>query len=125
MANNDQSIGYCFSKLTTLAIIILGNERVVGFSFCHAAFIRSIARSTKRSLSFLKAVQPKYLLISAGYKSLFGHRHPISLQRYQEIGALWWNTADRGALMLSEKASDWDIQSWRDENGKYWNNKHK
>ena len=80
---------------------------------------------TSSSISFLKAVQPKYVLISAGYKSQFGHPHPISLQRYQQIGALWWNTADSGALMLSEKASDWDIQSWRDENGKYWNNKHK
>ncbi len=80
---------------------------------------------TSSSLSFLKAVQPKYVLISAGYKSQFGHPHPISLQRYQQIGALWWNTADKGALMLSELENGWDIQSWRDENGKYWNNKHK
>ncbi len=80
---------------------------------------------TSSSLSFLKAVQPKYVLISAGYKSQFGHPHPISLQRYQQIGALWWNTADKGALMLSELENGWDIQSWRDENGKYWNNQHK
>ena len=80
---------------------------------------------TSSSLSFLQAVQPKYILISAGYKNQFGHPHPISLQRYQQIGALWWNTADKGALMLSEQENGWDIQSWRDENGKYWNNKYK
>ena len=76
-------------------------------------------------MSFLQEVDPKYVLISAGYKNQFGHPHPLSLQRYQQIGAQWWNTADRGALMLSEQASAWDIQSWRDDNGKYWNNKHK
>ena len=80
---------------------------------------------TSSSLSFLQAVQPKYILISVGYKNQFGHPHPLSLQRYQQIGALWWSTADKGALMLSEKENNWDIQSWRDENGKYWNNQHK
>ena len=79
---------------------------------------------TSSSLSFLRAVQPKYVLISAGYKNQFGHPYPISLQHYQQIGALWWNTADKGALMLSEQENGWDIQSWRDEKGKYWNNKH-
>ena len=80
---------------------------------------------TSSSLSFLQAVQPRYVLISAGYKNQFGHPYPISLQRYQQMGAHWWNTADKGALMLSEQANGWDIQSWRDDNGKYWNNKHK
>jgi len=80
---------------------------------------------TSSSLSFLQAVQPKYILISVGYKNQFGHPHPISLQRYQQIGALWWSTADKGALILSEKENNWDIQSWRDEKGKYWNNQHK
>ena len=80
---------------------------------------------TSSSLSFLQAVQPKYILISAGYKNQFGHPHPFSLQRYQQIGALWWSTADKGALILSEKENNWGIQSWRDENGKYWNNQHK
>jgi competence protein ComEC len=78
---------------------------------------------TSSSLSFLQAVQPKYILISAGYKNQFGHPHAISLQRYEQMDALWWNTADKGALMLSEKENNWNIQSWRDDNGKYWNNK--
>ena len=80
---------------------------------------------TSSSMRFLTAVDPKYVLISAGYKNQFGHPYPISLQRYQQIGALWWNTADKGALILSEQENGWDIQSWRDEKGKYWNNKHK
>ncbi len=80
---------------------------------------------TSSTLSFLEAVNPKYVLISAGYKNQFGHPHPFSLQRYQQMGALCWNTAGRGALMLSEKANDWDVHSWRDENAKYWNNRHK
>ncbi len=79
---------------------------------------------TSSTLSFLQAVQPKYVLISAGYKNQFGHPTAISLQRYQQIGAQWWNTADKGALMLSEQFSGWDIQSWRDNNGKYLNYKH-
>jgi competence protein ComEC len=80
---------------------------------------------TSSSLSFLEAVQPKYILISAGYKNQFGHPYPISLQRYQQIGAQWWNTADKGALMLNEQENDWNIKSWRDDNGKYWNYQHK
>ncbi len=38
---------------------------------------------TSSTFEFIKAVQPDYVLISAGYRNQFGHPHPIVLQRYE------------------------------------------
>jgi competence protein ComEC len=78
---------------------------------------------TSSTLKFLQAVQPKYILIPAGYRSQFGHPHHEVLQRYQQINAQWKNTADSGAITLSVQDGSWAVQSLRDTDGKYWNNK--
>jgi competence protein ComEC len=78
---------------------------------------------TSSTLKFLQAVQPGYILIPAGYRSQFGHPHQEVLQRYQQINAQWKNTADSGAITLSVQDGSWAVQSLRDTDGKYWNNK--
>ena len=76
---------------------------------------------TSSTLKFLQAVQPEYVLIPAGYLNPFGHPHREVLQRYQQINAQWRNTADSGAITLSEQDGSWVLQSLRDTDGKYWN----
>ena len=78
---------------------------------------------TSSTLKFLQAVQPEYILIPAGYRNQFGHPHQEVLHRYQQINAQWKNTADSGAITLSVQDGSWAVQSLRDTDGKYWNNK--
>jgi competence protein ComEC len=78
---------------------------------------------TSSTFDFIKAVQPGYALISAGYRNQFGHPHPDVLQRYEQIKAKWLNTADKGAITLSTKDGSWLIQAMRETESKYWNNK--
>ncbi len=77
---------------------------------------------TSSTFDFIKAVQPDYALISAGYRNQFGHPHPDVLQRYEQIKAKWLNTADKGAITLTTKDGSWLIQAMRETESKYWNN---
>jgi competence protein ComEC len=78
---------------------------------------------TSSTFEFIKAVQPDYILISAGYRNQFGHPHPDVLQRYEQIKEKWLNTADKGAITLSTKEGSLQVQAMRDTDSKYWNNK--
>ncbi|MCX7098182.1 MAG: DNA internalization-related competence protein ComEC/Rec2 [Methylococcales bacterium] len=78
---------------------------------------------TSSTLAFLQAVQPDYVLIPAGYHNQFGHPHRDVLQRYQQLNAHWLNSADSGAITASSKQGNWLVQSLRDTDSKYWNNK--
>ena len=75
---------------------------------------------TSSTLKFLQAVQPRFVLIPAGYRNQFGHPHVEVLQRYQQINAQWRNTADSGAITLGVQDGAWIVQSLRDTDGKYW-----
>jgi competence protein ComEC len=78
---------------------------------------------TSSSLSFLQQVRPEIIVIPAGYKNRFSFPHQEVLERYQEIGATWLNTANSGAVTITMKNDTYRIKSARDEEGKYWNNK--
>ena len=76
---------------------------------------------TSSSLKFLQAIQPRYVLIPAGYRNQFGHPHRDVLVRYQQIKAKWLNSADSGAITISERDGSWIVRSLRDTESKYWN----
>jgi competence protein ComEC len=78
---------------------------------------------TSSTLKFLQAIQPEYVLIPAGYRNQFGHPHRDVLARYQQIKAKWLNSADSGAITISVRDGSWVVQSMRDTESKYWNNK--
>jgi competence protein ComEC len=56
------------------------------------------------SAPFLSAAAPGVVLVSAGYRSRFGHPHPDALARYAAQGAKAWNTADSGMLRVRVSA---------------------
>ena len=70
---------------------------------------------TSSTAAYLGVVNPKVILISAGYLSKFGHPHPDVTNRYQQQGIDWFNTAEQGALTITDEM--------RTKEGKYWNNK--
>jgi competence protein ComEC len=78
---------------------------------------------TSSTLTFLQAVQPEYVLIPAGYRNQFGHPHREVLDRYEQIKAHWLNNANSGAITVSVREGSWVVQSLRDTESKYWNDK--
>ena len=78
---------------------------------------------TSSTPDFIEAVKPEYVLISAGYRNQFGHPHRTVIERYEQVNAKWLNTADKGAIKLSNKDGLWLIQAMRDTESKYWNYK--
>ncbi len=53
------------------------------------------------SAAFLHALAPSIAVVSAGWRSRYGHPHPQTLERYAAAGAPLLNTAQAGALHLA------------------------
>ncbi len=76
---------------------------------------------TSSSESFLAQVQPRTVLISAGYKNRFKHPHNETLMRYRHLGIQYLNTARQGAIDVFMENGAYRIQGYRNSNRHYWN----
>lgn len=78
---------------------------------------------TSTTQDFLAAVQPQWAIASAGYRHHFRHPSAVVLERLQSAGIPWRNTAASGAvtLLLSEDGKV-QVQEFRQEAGRYWQN---
>ena len=75
---------------------------------------------TSSTSAFLKAVQPRVILIPAGYRNQFGHPHQDVLQRYRDLHVEWFNSAEDGAIEVTF-GNDLKVETWRTTEGRYWN----
>ncbi len=57
--------------------------------------------------ALLNWVQPQWALISAGYRSRFGHPHPETLARLEAVGAQTLDTATQGAIEVRFVPERW------------------
>lgn len=64
---------------------------------------------TSSTLAFIQQVAPKIALISAGYRSRFGHPKPTVVARYQSLGIELLDTASYGAISLDFPADNTEI----------------
>jgi competence protein ComEC len=55
---------------------------------------------TSSSKAFLRAVQPRGVLISRGRNNAFGHPHPMVMSRYRWFGIRAYDSAELGAISL-------------------------
>ncbi len=55
---------------------------------------------TSSSAEFLARLQPAFALVSAGWRSRFGHPNPLVVKRYEDAGVALSNTASSGALTV-------------------------
>ncbi len=78
---------------------------------------------TSSTISFLQSVQPKYVLIPAGYRNQFGHPHKEVLSRYENIKTKWFNTSDSGSISVTMKENFWNVRTLRETESRYWNRK--
>lgn len=52
---------------------------------------------TSSSEAFLRAVQPRWVVVQAGHQNRYGHPAPVVLGRYQALGLRWVDTPHCGA----------------------------
>jgi competence protein ComEC len=64
--------------------------------------------------AFVAGVRPALAIVSAGYRSRFGHPHPDVVRRYAEAGALVLRTDRDGAAFVSTDGRRVWVRSWRD-----------
>ncbi len=77
---------------------------------------------TSSSKKFIQATQPKHVVVSSGYMNRYGHPHPKVIQRYEDLEAQIWNTANQGAISFewSHKSSAPKVVSARQVSPKLW-----
>lgn len=61
---------------------------------------------TSSSAAFLAAADPMLAVVSAGYRSRYGHPSPEVLSRFRVAEIPWLNTADSGAISLHFPATE-------------------
>ncbi len=78
--------------------------------------------NTSSSQGFIEAVNPDYVVFSAGYRNRFNHPHPKVVARYKGLGVNMINTAFSGAVRFSQNSEDAALiaHSYRDENPHFW-----
>ena len=76
---------------------------------------------TSSTEPFLNALKPDTILISSGYRNMFGHPHPEVISRYQHQHITYFNSADTGAISLYLKNGKWEIEKTRELDSRYWN----
>lgn len=77
--------------------------------------------NTSTGQTLLDAVQPKDVLISAGYLNRYFHPHPSVLRRIQLNGANVYRTDHQGALVLfKDQQGRCRTQPWRQREKPYW-----
>jgi competence protein ComEC len=69
---------------------------------------------TSSTDAFVSAARPAVAVVSAGYRSRFGHPHPEVVARYARAGALVLRTDRDGAVTLSTDGRRVWVRTWRE-----------
>jgi len=85
---------------------------------------------TSSTVDFLNAVSPRLSIVTAGYLNRFGHPKNVILERYKQINTPLLQTAQDGAIVLTFKQNEQEInfKRWRAIAKRYWSddvNSHK
>lgn len=75
---------------------------------------------TSSSWPFLQALDPELAIVSVGYRSQYGHPHPLVQARYRELGIPLARTDHDGALVLDSVTGIAGLKRARQESGRYW-----
>lgn len=74
---------------------------------------------TSSTPAWLNVLQPRHIIIQAGYRNHFGHPSPTVLARYRQRGIPWVVSPDCGMAIWRSEAPD-AVRCWRDEDRRYW-----
>lgn len=77
---------------------------------------------TSSSYAFIRAVNPRWVIFSAGHNNRFNHPHPNVVERYSELAVEPVYTSRAGAVRFTLDGRDrgrWDW-GWRDSSRRFW-----
>lgn len=69
---------------------------------------------------FIAAVDPAWVLFSAGYRNRYRHPHPTVVQRYADRGAQSLESARHGAVTLRVETHGLSVETYRERYRRYW-----
>jgi competence protein ComEC len=71
--------------------------------------------------AFIAALRPEIAVVSAGWRSRYGHPHPEVVARYRDAGASLVNTAEQGALTIEFPVESKPfVTAERERRRRYW-----
>lgn len=75
---------------------------------------------TSSTPEFVRAVAPRLVVFSVGYRNRFGHPHPAVVRRYREQGSERVRTDLAGAVLVRMSSSGIETSGWRQLERRYW-----
>ena len=67
---------------------------------------------TSSGLEFLRAAAPKMAVLSYGAGNSYGHPSPEVTDRMRELGIVLWETAEHGAIAVTEENGGWEVEGF-------------
>jgi len=74
---------------------------------------------TSSTPEFIAAVAPRRAIVAVGYRSRFGHPHPLVLERYRAAGVALSRTDLEGAITVRMGAA-LEVDAERQLRARYW-----
>lgn len=75
---------------------------------------------TSSSESWVKQLQPRWVVFSAGYKNRYGHPHGDVVSRYRKVGSQLLCSFDSGAITFSFREGGVEVERYRQRVARYW-----
>jgi competence protein ComEC len=75
---------------------------------------------TSSTPEFVRAVAPRLVVFSVGYRNRFGHPHPAVARRYREQRSELVRTDIAGAVLVRMNSSGIETSGWRQLERRYW-----
>ncbi len=80
---------------------------------------------TSSSVAFLHQLQPRVVIVTSGYRNRYGHPHATVMDRYRNIGARVYNTAQHGTITAQvSDTGELSVSAYRETHRRYWHWKH-
>ena len=95
-------------------------ERAAGKLRADVLVVPHHSSRTSSTQEFIAAVQPRWALLSVGYRNRFGHPSAEVVERYSAVGAQLLRTDRGGALLVRLEAAGIGVQAYRELRPRYW-----
>ncbi|MEG3753689.1 DNA internalization-related competence protein ComEC/Rec2 [Psychromonas arctica] len=79
---------------------------------------------TSSSMHFIKAVDPKWVVFSAGYKNRWHFPIQSVVQRYEDLGVEHLTTAKTGFIRFNVQNQHIEVKTYREDLAAYWYHQH-